>query len=218
MYSHLVRLDGPSTLHVAHALRPAKGHGDDRVAIVRTGNAVIVAVADGSGGMSGGADAADRAVRLVTEYANEKAAGEAEDWVSLIARIDANAADASGQCALVIAAVTEDAIVGASAGDCGAWLIADGIAELTGQQVRKPLVGSGSAVPIPFNSTLGRRTLLLASDGLLKYAPRKAIANVARRDDLDVAVRELIDLPRLPSGDVPDDVAVVLCRKRAGSG
>jgi serine/threonine protein phosphatase PrpC len=179
---------------------------------------VILAVADGSGGMSGGADAADRAVRLVTEYAHEKAAGELEDWVSLIARIDATAADASGQCALVIAAVAEDAIVGASAGDCGAWLIADGVAELTGQQVRKPLVGSGSAAPVRFRSTLGRGTLLLASDGLLKYAPRKAIANAARRDDLDAAVRELTDLPRLRSGDLPDDVAVVLCRKHAGNG
>src|SRR5205814_8369243 len=54
-------------------------------------------------------------------------------------------------------------------GDCGAWLIAEnGIEELTADQVRKPLLGSGEAVPIAFESALGGATLLLATDGLFK--------------------------------------------------
>jgi serine/threonine protein phosphatase PrpC len=106
-------------------------------------------------------------------------------------------------------------IVGASAGDCGAWLIHDQIDDLTEQQVRKPLVGSGSAVPISFRRPLRGGTLLLASDGLFKYARRNDIAEVAVREDLDTVARDLIRLPQFRSGDVPDDVGVALCRSQA---
>jgi hypothetical protein len=196
---------------VAHAVRPAVGRGQDRAVCVRAVDGVVLAVADGSGGMRGGAQAADRGIQCVIDYARNPT-GDAEEWARLIATIDAAASSESGQCALVIAAVMEDAIVGASAGDCGAWLIHDGIDDLTEQQVRKPLVGSGSAVPIPFRRSLGSGTLMLASDGLLKYGRRMDIANQCLHDDLDAVALGLTELPRLRSGDVPDDVAVVLCR------
>jgi serine/threonine protein phosphatase PrpC len=201
-------------LVVAHAMRAAAGHGQDRVAVVRVGEGVVLAVADGSGGMRGAGEAADRAIQLVTEYAQDTTAEEGE-LAALVARIDADANDGSGQCALVIAAVRDGMIVGASAGDCGAWLIHEGIEDLTEQQVRKPLLGSGFAVPVPFREPLGLGTLLLASDGLLKYARREAIAQVALGEDLGAAAHELVRLPQLRSGEVPDDVAVVLCRARA---
>ena len=110
----------------------------------------------------------------------------------------------------MIAAVHEDTIVGASAGDCGAWLIHDVVEDLTERQVRKPLLGTRAAQPVPFRARLGAGTLLLASDGLLKYARRNDIADVARLEDLEAAAEELMRLPQLRSGDVPDDVSVVL--------
>jgi len=102
--------------------------------------------------------------------------------------------------------------MGASAGDCGAWLIHEGLDDLTDQQVRKPLVGSGSAMPVPFRKSIGSGTLLLASDGLFKYVRQKDITNLSLREDLDAAAQELTELPRLRSGEIPDDVAVILCR------
>ena len=69
--------------------------------------------------------------------------------------------------------------------------------ELTADQLRKPLLGSGEAVPIDFESALGDATLLLATDGLLKYARRDRIAALARHMDLQVAARGLAELPRL---------------------
>jgi hypothetical protein len=55
-------------------------------------------------------------------------------------------------------------------------------------------VGSGSAVPVTFRKSLGSGTLLLASDGLLKYAGRNDTATIARSDDLDATVQELTGL------------------------
>jgi serine/threonine protein phosphatase PrpC len=164
--------------------------------------------------MRGGAEAADLAVQLVTRHAHTN--DDERECAALLARIDADAEanDQSGQCALVIAAVHQDIIVGASAGDCGVWYIHDGIEDLTELQVRKPLVGSGSAMPITFRKALGAGTLLLATDGLFKYASRTDIVRVALGDDLDGAAQELVRLPQLRSGEVPDDVGVVLCRAR----
>jgi len=105
-------------------------------------------------------------------------------------------------------------IVGVSVGDCGAWLIAqNGIDELTANQVRRPLLGSGEAIPVAFESALADATLLLATDGLLKYARRDRIAAVALGPDLQMAAYALADLPRLRSGALPDDVGVILCRR-----
>lgn len=52
--------------------------------------------------------------------------------------------------------------------------------------------------------------MLVATDGLHAYAPMAVIVEVARSAALDDAARKLIALPRLPSGEIPDDIAVVL--------
>jgi serine/threonine protein phosphatase PrpC len=194
---------------------PAKGQGQDRVAVIRTTEAVVLVVADGSGGMRGGAEAAEHAVRMISDAAHQTIALEARSFVSLITRIDTAPAPGQGQCALVVAAIVGPRIVGASAGDCGAWLITDSINVLTDQQVRKPLVGSGSAVPIPFEAELSAATLLLASDGLLKYARRERIAALARDADVESAAQQLARLPRLRSGELQDDLAIIVCRRKS---
>jgi PPM family protein phosphatase len=73
-------------------------------------------------------------------------------------------------------------------------------------------IGSGDAVPVAFEADLRDATLLLATDGLLKYARRDRIASVAQQADLQVAVRQLAELPRLRSGAPHDDLGIILCR------
>ena len=58
---------------------------------------------------------------------------------------------------------------------------------------------------------LGDATVM-AADGLLKYGRRDRIAVLARGEDLQVAVQQLAELPRLRSGALPDDVGIILCR------
>ncbi len=59
----------------------------------------------------------------------------------------------------------------------------------------------------------GGQSTLVASDGLLRYAKRSDIARVANGPDLAVAARALVDLVRLPTGGLQDDVSIVLCRQ-----
>jgi hypothetical protein len=57
-----------------------------------------------------------------------------------------------------------------------------------------------------------RAAAVAVSDGLLRHAPARSIAELAVDPDLAAAARALVDLVRLRSGDLPDDVTVILCR------
>jgi hypothetical protein len=70
-------------------------------------------------------------------------------------------------------------------------------------------------VPVSFKNPFpAESTLLVASDGLLRYANSNVIARIARGRSLAAAANALLELVRLPSGHTQDDVAVVLCRRR----
>ena len=101
----------------------------------------------------------------------------------------------------------------ASVGDSGAWLLrGPDILDLSERQQRKPLVGGGCA-PAPLRPVhLGTGTLLVATDGLFNYAKRADIQRIASGPDLASAAQALVDLVRLRSGALQDDVAIVLCR------
>ncbi|MGH3573644.1 MAG: hypothetical protein ACRDUW_17780, partial [Pseudonocardiaceae bacterium] len=77
------------------------------------------------------------------------------------------------------------------------------VRDLTAQQDRARL-GSGRAHPVIFRTQL-MGSLLLASDGLLKYIRAADIRTCAAR-----GVDALIDSVRLKSGALQDDVAVIL--------
>jgi PPM family protein phosphatase len=113
----------------------------------------------------------------------------------------------------VVVALSPAGIVGASVGDSGAWLVTpQGSADLTENQRQKPFLGTGAAIPVPFKARRLDGTLLLASDGLFKYADWERIAEIARETDIQQAAGHLVDLVRLRSGSLPDDVSVILCR------
>jgi len=134
-------------------------------------------------------------------------------WTSLLESTDAALASDGGQCAIVLATVIGTRIVGASIGDCGAWLVDDRTADLTAKQFRKPLLGSGASKAVPFEAELNDgATLLLA----FRRAPQARFARsdliAGARAGTRSAAARLSELPRLRSGDLLDDVAVVLCR------
>lgn len=199
-----------SFLH-ATEICPRRGAGQDRLWVSSTRDRVVIALADGAGGTSGGDRAAGAVIDAVV------AASPVDDWAAVLTELELDPDRLGpGQTTAVVVTVTRDGIRGASAGDSGAWVIRDGqIEDLTHAQHRKPLIGDHS-VAIPFHGgPLAGATLLVASDGLLRHAPAAAIARVASGPDLAAAARELVDLVRLPSGEIPDDVAIVLCREVA---
>jgi serine/threonine protein phosphatase PrpC len=54
--------------------------------------------------------------------------------------------------------------------------------------------------------------LLLATDGLLKYAPSERIIAACRESATETAAKNLIELVRYRSGALPDDVTVILAK------
>lgn len=86
----------------------------------------------------------------------------------------------------------------------------DAIFDVTAQQRRKPLLGSGDAAPTPFGPFTFNGRILVASDGLLKYAPRERIRGTAFEPELERAADALVAAARLPGGGLQDDVALVL--------
>jgi hypothetical protein len=199
-------------VEVAWGVCPQRGAGQDRVRVVATPGGVLIALADGAGGTGGGAEAAQAIVDAVAEVAAAPSTVTRPTWAELIEALDRSPKLGGGQATAVIAEVGRDGVVGASAGDSQAWLVgADGVHVLTAAQERKPLVGAGAAAT-PFGGALAGATLVVASDGLFAYGRRGDIGRVAREGALDAAIRALVSLVRLPGGDLPDDVAIVLAR------
>jgi PPM family protein phosphatase len=200
-------------MRFAHALELHVGTaGQDRAVVIERPESLVIALADGAGGTGAGAEAA----QAVIDAARTVSPSPSIDWAALLASLDASPARlAHGQTTAVVLTLSRAGISGASVGDSGAWLITPSdIVDLTESQYRKPLLGAG-ATHVPFSSgALGAATLLVASDGLLRYAPPRAIADLARGRDLGAAARALVALVRLPSGGLPDDVSLILCRER----
>jgi PPM family protein phosphatase len=189
---------------------------EDRAEVIPVASGLVLVVADGAGGRSGGAEAADFVVQRIREAAPQvRKPHDGASWSRLLADIDTAMADdpEAGETTAVVLAVTERGIAGASAGDSGAWLIRPGgYDDLTARQRAKPFLGTSAAFPVPFRSGRLRQTLLLASDGLLKYTSPERICEVALGSDLSAAAEALVDLVRSSSGTLWDDVAVILCR------
>ncbi len=181
--------------------------GQDRAQVFTRAGALVAVVADGSGATAVGGAAADLVIEAV-----KKAPANA-DWAALLAEVDARLVkEGSGaQTTAVIVAIASGRITGASVGDSGAWIIdGDAVTDLTAGQQRKPLLGSGHARPVAFTAEKAEGRALLASDGLLKYAAQRFVAEAASGSSLDACADSLLALPRLRSGQLPDDVAVIL--------
>ena len=188
------------------AISSATSVGHDRAAVYEVGDELVVALADGSG--------TSRAAALAAEAAVAAFARDAVDWDAL----DGDLARLGGWCTAVRLKITANGIVGESIGDSEAWLFADdGPIELTEHQIKKPLLGDGG-IPVLFQAgLLAGATLVVASDGLWHYAKLDAIAAVARGKDLATTATSLIELVRLPTGGLSDDVAVVIVRSQVSS-
>lgn len=183
-----------------------RGRGEDRIAIVEVPGSRLLVVADGAGGVAGGARAA--------EFICGALAGDTNDWPTWLSQQDAILTErATGLAAAVVLSISDDGTIrGASVGDCEAWLFPRGEAvNLTAGQVRKPLLGDGAAVPVSFGSRAFGGTLVVATDGLWKYIKHTRVAEIVAIRPLEAAVAALVDGVRLRSGALQDDVAIVMC-------
>ncbi len=175
---------------------------------------LILVLADGAGGLSGGAKAAEFAVESVKKRVTGPV--DSEQLCTFLTAIDRemSASRNFGETTCVVVILSEKGIAGASIGDSGALVLSQsGVDDLTRNQIRKPFLGSGRADPTGFRRSCLDGTLVVASDGLLKYTSQEKIAETAAGSDLDQAANKLIDLVRYKSGALPDDVSILLVRE-----
>jgi len=186
----------------------------DRGLVIHDGTRVVLCVADGAGGLSGGTEAANMAVVLVRQ--NVSLMSNADFCVEVLRKMDTAIANdpIAGETTCALAIVTPEEMFGASVGDSSIWMIpeTDAYTDLTGAQQRKPFIGSGSAWPVPFRHPTQGGTLLLATDGLLKYTAAERIVETCRHHPIEAASQRLIELVRYPSGALPDDVTLILTK------
>jgi hypothetical protein len=189
---------------------------EDRARVIEVGEALIIAVADGAGGVGGSEHAAEAVVRGIGTLVESGVALDDEDtWVAFLEEIDSSIhrAGSWGETTAVVLAATDRWICGASVGDSEAWLATtEDFRSLTAGQDRKPFVGSGAARPVPFRLPRTDGALIVGTDGLFKYAPAWKICEVAVGDPPDVASRILLDLVRMRNGKLQDDIGLVVCR------
>ena len=204
-------------LRTAVETRSYRAASEDRAAVFQSPNGISIVVAHGVGGRPNGAAAAERIVGITCT-----AASEAPDppnsgfyWQNVLRRADeALLRDATlGEAAVAALSVTASGeVAGASVGDCEAWLVTGGVRQVL-SLTRKPYLGCGAATPAVFRGRLEvGSTLLVASDGLFKYADANSICAAASLPSLTDASAALAELPKSAGGSYADDLAVVLCR------
>jgi len=185
---------------------PARRVGDDRAEVFLRLDGHLLVLADGAGGTSGGAAAADAVLAGALSFFPNSAS----DCVRFLQDLDQKLTTI-GQSTAVLVVLTESEIFGASVGDSSSWLVgAADATDLTQHQRAKPLLGSGLAVPVGFGPLPFVGRVLLGSDGLFKYVSHDRIAALARSSPFADAATVLVDAARLRSGALQDDIAVVV--------
>ena len=101
----------------------------------------------------------------------------------MLLELDEKLAGRGAETTAVVAFVDSDRVRGASIGDSAAWLISQAweMTDLTVHQHRKPLIGSGKALPVEFEAELRGGPLLLATDRSTKYVTAERICALATK-------------------------------------
>ncbi|EIJ43269.1 serine/threonine protein phosphatase [Beggiatoa alba B18LD] len=153
-------------MYYAIATDSSNIENQDRACVIqRNAETLIIGLADGAGGCSGGAQAAQFVIDAVQQITNEHPS-------IFLQRLDQQIAQdkTAGETTAIVLQIHKNQLIGASVGDSATWLInGNEVYDLTQQQQRKPLLGSGNATLTAFNHQLTTGFLLIASDGLVKY-------------------------------------------------
>jgi serine/threonine protein phosphatase PrpC len=208
----------PSSYVLTCTLASGRRNSQDRAEVFDREGDLVAVVADGAGGIRGGIQASAALIEVVRSVAQDPAfdVHDGDMWCSLLREADATlAARSIGETTVVVVAVGSAGITGVSAGDSEAWIVsAESIDDLTCDQ-KRPRLGSGRAMPVGFRRADVDGLLLVATDGLFKYASPERISAAVRESGASEAAERLTALVRLPSGSYQDDVGIVVVARRA---
>lgn len=190
---------------------PQAGRCQDQVAVKEFDSGIVIIIADGAGG-SGHGDLASRAVIAEVE-SSASLDLDTEDWCQLLRQVDQRIP--AGESTCVVFSVSTKGVVGASVGDSQLWHLQDAdLRNISEGQIRKPLLGSGDARPVGFAYAETTGLLLASTDGFNNYVRKDRLLREYLWHEFDILPRKLVDMVRLPSGQLWDDIGIVACRRR----
>ncbi len=189
--------------------------------LIRPGDPVIVALADGAGAAE---QAARRVLRQFDTLVGAASAGDVQSfpvWSRWLRTLDLGLSGGAVQSTFVAAAIVGERVVGAAAGDSRAYLWSrEGDLRLLTEGASKWRLGSGRVTPFPIHAPISRGDIvLLLSDGA--WAPlsmdrlRQAVARVVLRSLAEVPEEIIRDAGRTGAAD---DMTVVVARQSGVSG
>lgn len=183
----------------------------DAAGIFERRESTVLVVADGAGGIEDGEVASRSVVNAVRMACREATA--IVDWAHVLRGADN--AIASGQSTACVVELTDTALRGASVGDSRVGtLVGDDLEFPSDGQQRKPLLGTGEALPKPFAMPWSGRPVIVGSDGFWNFIRMDRLLAELRFIDFPVLAKTLAEMVRLPSGGLADDVAVVCAHRR----
>lgn len=205
------------TWHTSIAMDSYRSNSEDRASVIRLDDGIVCMIADGVGGRSGGGAAADYFIRSATTWVESlKQFPGAREQHRFLRDLDLQMTRTAGlgEATAILAFISDSRIIGACVGDSVCWWITDSTCiDLTAAAGQKPWLGSGMARIQSFEQPIQNGTLLIATDGLSKYADRDELCQIARRSSHEKCGTNLIAFMRPPSGMLPDDVAVIVARQ-----
>jgi hypothetical protein len=186
----------------------------DRIKVISDEGRKIICVADGAGGTGDGSRAAEHVIKEVER--SYRFAQRPVDWDGILKGIDQNIPN--GQAAAIILDLRQGSATVACVGDCEAWAFFDSsIIRLSDGQHRKPLLGTGDAVPFVKEFGELHKPLIVGTDGFFKYVKADLVPPIVLGAQFFEIPRKLAELVRLHSGSLHDDLAIVSCRLQRSS-
>jgi len=166
--------------------------GQDRISIQHHPDSTTIVLADGSGGVAGGEEAAN----FITSNLSKKV---------------------FPQMAVVLMdemlGIDSELIQHPAMGESTAILITISGVQFTGVAESKPALGSTGCFPAVFQGDLESSRLLVCSDGLWKYLKKSEIEAALENVSIEVSADELLQKVKLPNGELQDDISFVIAGK-----
>jgi serine/threonine protein phosphatase PrpC len=201
-------------LSYARVVASNRQNSEDAAEVFERDDMLVVVLADGAGGIRGGALASRALVAAVRQAADDRSfpLTDMRRWEDLFRVTDAALSSSkAGETTGAVVVVGPRGLVGVSTGDSEAWIVeSTHVDDLTVGQHTSGRLGSGWVTPATFERPPISGVLVVATDGLFKYAASDVIARMVRANAIGSAAERLVDLVRLRSGKLSDDVAVVL--------
>lgn len=173
-------------------------------------------LADGVGGQGGGGVAAQYLVDFVSQNVSKNNLHQPFFLQNLLGAADhmINNHAKAGKTTAIVIAVEDNEVYGSSAGDSEAYILENNcLTSLTDGQDLNGFIGSGHAAPISFKKIFTDGVLILASDGLWKYAQPQNIIKELSSSRQKASSARLADLARMQSGHLNDDISILLYDK-----